>query len=94
MPEPDLADWALETAADAPVVRGLAAALCAEGLDPAPGGADFGSDANKIAREGIAAVVFGPGSIADAHQPDESVDLAQVESASRVVGRLLQQLPG
>jgi len=91
--EPDLADWALDTDAGAGIVRGLAAALRAEGLDPTPAGADFGSDANKIARQDVPAVVFGPGSIANAHQPDEWVELAQVESASRVIGRLCVGFP-
>jgi acetylornithine deacetylase len=86
---PALVDLALDTPRSSPVVEALAAAMRAHGLDPDPIGVNYGTDASKIADRGIPSVVFGPGSIADAHQPDESVELAQVEAAAEVVAELI-----
>ena len=52
----------------------------------------FGTDASKLARAGIASVVFGPGSIADAHSANESVELAEVELVARVVADTVRSL--
>ena len=75
----------------AEVVAALASALGAAGLEAAPCGVNYGSDASSIAAAGIPAVVFGPGTIADAHQPDESVELAQVAAAATVVADLIDR---
>ena len=50
----------------------------------------YGSDASVIGQAGIPVVVFGPGNIDDAHQPDESVDLAQVQRAADVIEMLIR----
>lgn len=47
------------------------------GDDPAVGVA-FGSEAGQFQQSGIPAIVFGPGSIEQAHQPDEYIEVAQV----------------
>jgi acetylornithine deacetylase len=44
-------------------------------------GVPFGCDASKLSRAGIPSIVFGPGSIDQAHTADESVELDQVEAA-------------
>ena len=48
----------------------------------------FGTDASTLAEAGVPAVVFGPGSISQAHTPDEWVNLAEVEQAAEVLFRL------
>jgi acetylornithine deacetylase len=75
----------LDTPAEAPVVRALGEALAAQGLDPTPTGVSFGSDANRLAAAAIPCVVFGPGSIRQAHTRDEWVDLREVALAARVL---------
>ncbi|MEU6354733.1 M20 family metallopeptidase [Streptomyces sp. NPDC047072] len=82
---PFIIDYALDTPPDSPVVRGLRRALVERGRPDDVDGMPFATDASKIARAGIPAVVFGPGSILDAHSADESVELAEVELAARVV---------
>ncbi|MGB8170947.1 MAG: M20 family metallopeptidase [Chthoniobacteraceae bacterium] len=81
MEPPMLTDEALETAADSAPAR-LASTLLAEmGLDAALCGVPFGSDASKLSRQGIPSLVFGPGSIDQAHAAVEFVDVAEVERA-------------
>jgi len=38
-------------------------------------------------------VVFGPGDIAQAHTPDEWIDLRQLERAGQMLERFLRSLP-
>ncbi|GAA3084686.1 M20 family metallopeptidase [Streptosporangium carneum] len=78
-------DYALDTPADSPVVAALCGALAARGGDGGVHGMPFCTDASKLARAGIPAAVFGPGSILDAHSADESVALADVRFAAEVV---------
>lgn len=40
----------------------------------------FGTEAGLFQEAGIPAVVFGPGSIEQAHQPDEFIELSQIEA--------------
>jgi acetylornithine deacetylase len=48
--------------------------------DPEPRGATYGADARHYVDAGIPTVVFGPGSIEQAHFPDETIDMAEVET--------------
>jgi len=82
---PFTVDPALDTPPGAAVVTALCRALTAHGRTSAVQGMPFGTDASKLARAGIPAVVFGPGSVRDAHAAVESVALADVELAARVV---------
>jgi acetylornithine deacetylase/succinyl-diaminopimelate desuccinylase family protein len=52
-------------------------------------GVPFGTDASIIGPSGVPSVVFGPGSIDQAHTADEWVPLAEVEAASEVLYRML-----
>lgn len=45
----------------------------------------FGTDASRIAHDGVPAVVFGPGDIAQAHTKDEWIDLSQLEPAAEIL---------
>jgi len=71
-----------------PLVQQLAAA-CAH---PQPlTTATWFCDAAIFATRGIPAVAFGPGFTAQAHQPDEYVELAQVHRAARITEQFLRQ---
>ncbi len=52
-------------------------------------GAPYGTDAPEIAALGIPTVVFGPGSIAQAHTEDEWIDEAQLSLAVEILCRLV-----
>jgi len=75
-----------ETPRDAPIVRDALAAMAAvTGLPATPDGFSAGCDMSKLVTiAGIPTVICGPGSLAQAHTPDEYVDLGQVEAAVRV----------
>ncbi|MEV0640034.1 M20 family metallopeptidase [Streptomyces sp. NPDC050619] len=96
--EPFTVDYALDTPPGSPVVAALCQALTDEGRPGAVQGMPFGTDASKLARAGIPSVVFGPGSVTDAHSADESVALTDVALAARTitttVRRLTQHIPG
>jgi acetylornithine deacetylase/succinyl-diaminopimelate desuccinylase family protein len=79
-----------ELAEDAPLVGQTLAAMRGAGLEPRVGAWRAASDAGFFAvRAGVPTVLFGPGDTAQAHRPDEYVDLAQVEAAREVFSRLL-----
>jgi acetylornithine deacetylase len=79
----------LATPADDPSVRALQAALAEAGLETAPASVAFGTDAGEFSARGWPGIVFGPGSIAQAHTHDEWVAIEQVETASAIFERLL-----
>ncbi|MFM7251314.1 MAG: M20 family metallopeptidase [Planctomycetaceae bacterium] len=79
---PFLVDEALETPPDARAVQVAGAVARALGLDPGPVGVPYGSDASKLSRHGLDCLVFGPGSIDQAHAAVEWVEIAQVERAA------------
>ncbi|MDX5359353.1 MAG: acetylornithine deacetylase [Rhodobacterales bacterium] len=54
----------------------------------APRGVSYGTEAGIFAAAGIPSVVCGPGDIADAHQPDEGIAIAQLEACVAFVARL------
>ena len=59
------------------------------GLNGAVAGVPYGSDASKLARAGVPAIVFGPGSIDQAHAAVEWVECAQVEKAAEFYRRFI-----
>ena len=56
-------------------------------------GVPYGTDASKIAAAGVPSVVFGPGSIAQAHTADEWIDLEQLALAAEVYYRFARSWP-
>jgi acetylornithine deacetylase len=52
----------------------------------------YGTEAGQFAGTGIDTVVCGPGDIAQAHAPDEFVELDQIEQCERFVGALITNL--
>ena len=79
---PLLVDEALDTPAAAAVVTTAQQVLHSLGLNPEVCGVPFGSDASKLSRAGIPTILFGPGSIDQAHSVDEYVALDQVAQAA------------
>ena len=80
---------ALQTPAESQVVE-LAAALTGQRETIK---VDFGSEAGLFSRElGVPTVVCGPGSIDQAHKPDEFVSLDQLQRCDAMVDRLLEVL--
>lgn len=80
---------AMDVPAAAPIV-GLLGDVCrACGIDPTPQGVPYGSDATKMVHPGgIPTVVFGPGSIDQAHAEDEHVAVAEVRQAALMLVRV------
>ena len=52
----------------------------------------YGTEAGQFQEAGYSAVVCGPGDIAQAHQPDEFLELSDFEAAHRFMERLLDAL--
>jgi acetylornithine deacetylase len=49
----------------------------------------FGSEAGQFQRAGFAAVICGPGSITDAHRPDEFITFEQIRKAETFISRIV-----
>ncbi len=74
----------LSTTPDAPA---LVVAALLGGIGP-PFAMPFGTEAGFFQAAGISAVVCGPGSIAQAHQPDEWIERSQLAAADAFLVRL------
>ena len=85
---------AVDTPPQSPIVRSMRGAIAKQALDDTPIGANYGTDGAKVAPLGIPVVVFGPGSISNAHQPDESVALADVAAAVDVIADVVRGFDG
>lgn len=82
---PMLADHGLSPTADSPFTQAVLRATGTNVVTHVP----FGSDASKIARLGIPALVFGAGSIDRAHKVDEYVEVDQLEQAVAMLSAVL-----
>ena len=54
----------------------------------------YGTEAGQFQEAGYSAVICGPGDIAQAHQPNEFIDVAQFEAGHDFMRRLLTRLQG
>jgi acetylornithine deacetylase len=64
------------------------------GRDLGPGrGVPYGSDLRLYAGAGIPTLHYGPGSPREAHGPDESVPIEEVDTVSKVLALALQSVP-
>lgn len=70
---------------DEPVVSALQSAMQAEGLDTAPIGKTYSADSRFYIEAGIPTVIFGPGTIDQAHFPNESIEWSDVLTAGAVL---------
>ena len=78
----------LETAADEQIV-----ALAAQwGGAAAEDKVTYGTEAGLFAGAGIPTVVCGPGDIAQAHAPDEFIELSQIAACERFIDALIKDL--
>ncbi|WP_108444915.1 acetylornithine deacetylase [Halomonas denitrificans] len=68
-------------------------ALCRELLDERPASAvAYATEAGQFQREGLPTVICGPGSIGQAHQPDEYLDIEQLEAGAQFMAALGERL--
>ena len=84
MHPPTLSDRPLETNVRAPAVLKLVAVLDELGLPSTPCGVPFCSDASKFGNLGIPSMIFGPGSIDQAHAAIEYIECSQVVQAAEI----------
>jgi acetylornithine deacetylase len=73
-----------------PLLITAAAALEAEGLSGEPQGVPYTTHASVLAEAGIPCITLGPGSIDQAHSPDEWVEVSQLEAAVRLYRRIFE----
>lgn len=78
----------LDTAADAQIVD-LTQSWGAQAVDEK---VTYGTEAGLFAAAGIPAVVCGPGDIAQAHAPDEFIELSQIVACERFIDNMIHQL--
>ena len=79
-----------DVSVDAPIVGRLRRALEHEGVPTRIEGMSAWTDAALLNEAGIPTVCFGPGDIALAHAAEEFVPIAEIEIATRVLARVVQ----
>ena len=79
----------LVTPADSPLVREMVAACRASGLESAPGGVRWCCDGSIFCPRSDETIVFGPGSIKQAHATVEYIDTLELERASDALARVI-----
>jgi acetylornithine deacetylase len=52
----------------------------------------FGTEAGLFQQYGVSTVLCGPGSIDQAHKPDEFVDIVQLDACLGMIGKLEERL--
>ena len=86
--DPFLITAPLDTPLTDPVVRALKQAREeATGREAEPVGVTFGTDASALAPVGISCVVFGPGSIDQAHSDEEWVGIEEAAVAAEILAQ-------
>lgn len=86
--DPLLMTAPLDTPVTDPVVRALKGAREeATGREAEPIGVTFGTDASALAPAGISCVVFGPGSIDQAHSDEEWVGIEETAIAAEILAQ-------
>jgi len=85
-----LLDWALDTPKNASIVSFAEQAANRLGLPHEVVGVPYGSDASKLSLKGIPSIVYGPGSIAQAHSREECVPVSDVEHAAQFYYQIAQ----
>lgn len=64
------------------------AAMLSE-VETLPGAVSYGAEAGQFQTAGVSTVICGPGSIMQAHRPDEFIEIAQIEAGARFMSRLI-----
>ncbi len=78
----------LDTADDAEITRLVATLTGANGTAKV----SFGTEGGLFQQAGIPTVVCGPGSIEQAHKPDEFIDLDQIAQCERFINRIFDSV--
>ena len=78
----------MDVPADSPIVTAMQGVCRSFGIDAELVGVPFGSDATKMTARGIPSIIFGPGSIVQAHAADEFVRVADVTTAAEMLAEL------
>jgi acetylornithine deacetylase len=85
--QPFLIGLGLADDANGPLAERMAAAARGAAIDSSVVGVPYGTNAAAIAAVGVPSIVFGPGSIDQAHTADEWLALDQLEQASEALYR-------
>ncbi|WP_027133782.1 M20 family metallopeptidase [Geminicoccus roseus] len=85
MHPPFIDSISMEVAPNALIAEAARAACRARGLPDDLIGVPYGSDATKLTTAGVPTIIFGPGSIDQAHTADEFVPIAEVTTAARML---------
>ena len=91
MEPPLLYDRGLETAAEAPIARLSCDILRKMGYSDAVEGVAYGSDGTHIRELGIDTIIFGPGSIDQAHTESEYIAIDQVHAAFEYYREIIKE---
>ncbi len=91
MHPPFVDSHAMDVPQEAAIIAAASAACRAEGLPDGVMGVSFGSDASSMTRAGIPTIIFGPGSIDQAHTADEFVRVAEVVRAARMLADMARR---
>lgn len=90
-----MATTAVDTPPDSPVVQALTRARAAVTGEPGiPIGVTYGTDALRFDPAGISCVIFGPGSIDQAHSDKEWVGIEETARAAEVLAQTALELGG
>jgi len=81
----------LSDESNGPVAKQLAAAVRGAAGECSLVGVPYATDAASFAAAGVPSVVFGPGSIAQAHTRDEWLPLDQLEQAAEILYRFIRR---
>jgi acetylornithine deacetylase len=81
----------LDTSSDQPIVQCAASVLRQLGLDDTLRGVAYGSDAGRLQEAGVPSILYGPGSIDQAHTADEYIEIDQVEKAHEFYFAMLRE---
>ena len=82
----------MDTDVDAAVIDMASKLLDAPGEANAPGKVSYGTEGGLFQVAGIPTVICGPGSIEQAHKPNEYVELAQLAGGERFISDLIDSL--
>jgi len=88
----ELTTTAAAPGVDTPADADIVAMAAAWGAEPSDTKVTYGTEAGLFAQAGIPTVVCGPGDIAQAHAPDEFIDLAQIAQCEAFIDRLIAGL--
>jgi acetylornithine deacetylase/succinyl-diaminopimelate desuccinylase-like protein len=90
--EPYMKNGGLNDARNGTLADRLVVAVRSMGVESQKSGVAYGTDAACYDAVGVPTVVFGPGSIEQAHTADEWIPLAEVDQASEAIYRFIAKI--